>query len=169
MKRIAFTFAICAMFAVAGQSGSRAAEKKAPERKDPNVISLDVKQFKYLVEEQYQSAFGYNAEQSKAYWYTNGVGEIAVKIAIEGSYEIKIKASGDSALNERAKFKIGFAGEQIGKEMSLRTDEVADYAYKVKAKQGEQMLTIEFTNDDRKEGEYDRNLYIHEVTLKRVR
>lgn len=165
MKRIAFAFALCAVVA----AGGLAAEKKTPERKDPNAIGVDIRLFKYLVEEQYQSAFGFNPEQTKAYWYTNGVGEVAVKIPLAGTYEIQIRASGDSALNERAKFKVGFGGEAVGGETTLRTDDIADYAFKVKAKSGEQKLTIEFTNDERKEGEYDRNLYIHEVTLKRVR
>ena len=36
-------------------------------------------------------------------------------------------------------------------------------------KAGERKLTIEFTNDAYKEGEYDRNFFVHAVTLKKVK
>jgi len=34
---------------------------------------------------------------------------------------------------------------------------------------GDHKLSIEFTNDVFKDGEYDRNLYVHGVTLKKVK
>jgi hypothetical protein len=80
-----------------------------------------------------------------------------------------IKASCDSALNERAKFKMALDGQPVGKEMLLTADEPKDYKLTTSAKAGERKLAIEFMNDAYKENEYDRNFYVHGVTVRRVK
>ena len=80
-----------------------------------------------------------------------------------------IKASCDPAQNERAKFKVTLDGQEVGKETLLTADEEKEYKLPIKVKAGEHKLTIEYTNDVYKENEYDRNFYLHGVTLKKVK
>ncbi|MFO0843467.1 MAG: carbohydrate-binding domain-containing protein [Gemmataceae bacterium] len=109
--------------------------------------------------------FGHNTGEDKLFFYTSGTGEAKVKVPKGGDYEIVIKASGDKAMKEGAKFKVAIDGKQVGKETET-TDEQKEYTFPAKLKAGEQKLSIEFTNDVFKEGEYDRNLYVHEVSVK---
>jgi hypothetical protein len=111
--------------------------------------------------------YGYDEGQSRLFYYTGGAGEATVKIPADGEYELVIKASGDPAENQRAKFKVSLGGEAVGKETELTSDLEKEYKLDAKAKAGEQKLVIEFTNDAYKENEYDRNFYVHAVTLKR--
>ena len=67
------------------------------------------------------------------------------------------------------KFKLAVDGKLIGKETELTVDDVKDYRFTAALKAGERKVSIEFTNDTYKENEYDRNLYIHGLTLKRVK
>jgi hypothetical protein len=59
-------------------------------------------------------------------------------------------------------------GKQTGKETETG-EEPKEYKFPTPLKAGEHKLTIEFTNDIFKEGEYDRNLYVHAVSLKKVK
>ena len=128
-----------------------------------------MKDFKFKVKEDQASLFGYNEDESKLFFYTNGPAEATVKVPADGDYEVVIKASGDSAQNERAKFKVSIDGEAVGKETLLTADEPKEYKLSAKLKAGERKLVIEFTNDVYKENEFDRNLYVHAVTLKRAK
>jgi hypothetical protein len=132
-------------------------------------ISVDLKTFKFKVKEDKQDLFGYNEGEGKLFFYTNGPAEATIKVPADGDYEIVLKASGDSALNERAKFKVSLDGQPIGKETLLTTDEEKEYKLTATVKAGDRKLVVEFTNDAYKANEYDRNLYIHAVTLKRVK
>jgi hypothetical protein len=132
-------------------------------------ITVDLKTFKFKVDEKKADLFGYNPDEGKLFFYTNGLGEAAVKIPADGDYEIIIKASCDSALNERAKFKLAIDGKLVDKETLLTADEAKDYKFTTKLKGGECKLSIEFTNDVYKENEYDRNLYVYGVTVKSVK
>lgn len=136
---------------------------------DGDAITVDLKTFKFKVKEDAAALFGYDEGQSRLFYYTGGAGEAAVKIPTDGDYELVIKASCDPAQNERAKFKVTLAGQEVGKETLLTADEEKEYKLPLKAKAGEQKLTIEFTNDAYKEGEYDRNFYVHGVTLKKAK
>ena len=42
-----------------------------------------------------------------------------------------------------------------------------EYKFDAKLTKGETTLSITYTNDVYKEGEYDRNLYLHAVSLKK--
>ena len=61
------------------------------------------------------------------------------------------------------------SGVAVWQDPALIADDEKDYRFTTPAKMGERKLSIEFTNDVYKEGEYDRNFYVHEVTLKRVK
>jgi len=136
---------------------------------DGDAITVDLKSFKFKVKEEAATLFGYNEDESKLFYYTGGIGETTVKVPADGEYELVIKASCQPALNERAKFKVTLDGQEVGKETLLTADEEKEYKLPVKAKAGERKLTIEYTNDAYKENEYDRNFYVHAVTLKKVK
>jgi hypothetical protein len=137
----------------------------ADEEAKPIVVEL--KSFK--LPEEKTDLFGYNEGDGKLFLYTNGKVTSKVKVADEGDYEIIIKASGDKALNEGAKFKLAVDGKAIGKETETSDGEPKDYKFPSTLKAGELELSIEFTNDVYKEGEYDRNLYVFGVELKKVK
>lgn len=132
-------------------------------------ISVDLKSFKFKVKEKVADLFGYNAEDEKLFFYTNGPAEATVKVPADADYEIVVKASCDSAQNERAKFKISIDAKPVAKETLLTADEAKEYKLTAPLKAGERKLTIEFTNDVYKENEFDRNLYVHAVTLRRLK
>jgi hypothetical protein len=129
-------------------------------------INLDLKSFKFKVPMEMASLFGLNEDEGKLFYYSNGAAETTFKVAKEGDYDIVVKASCDSALNERAKFKLLIDGKEVGKETLLSADEPKEYTLKEKLKAGEHKLVVEYTNDIYKENEYDRNFYLHGVTIK---
>jgi hypothetical protein len=131
-------------------------------------LTVDLKSFTFKVPERQADLFGYSNDDEKLFFYTNGTGEVKVKVPADGDYEIVVKASGDLALKEGAKFKLAVDGKQTGKETET-TDEAKEYKFPIPLKAGELKLSIEFTNDVYKAGEYDRNLYVHAVTLKKVK
>jgi len=132
-------------------------------------ITIDLKLFKFKVPPERADLFGYDDGERKLFYYTSGAGEVTVKLPADGEYEIVIRASDDPALGERAKFKVKLDDEPVGMETLLTADDEKDYKFTTPAKMGERKLSIEFTNDVYKEGEYDRNFFVHEVTLKRVK
>jgi Ca-dependent carbohydrate-binding module xylan-binding len=134
---------------------------------DKDTITIELKNFTFKVPDNVKELFGYNETDEKLFFLTNGPAEATVKVPAEADYEITIKASCDSAQNERAKFKFSVDGEAVGKETLLTADEAKDYKLTAKLKAGERKLAIEFTNDLYKENEYDRNLYIHGMSLKK--
>jgi hypothetical protein len=135
----------------------------AADEAKPLVVEL--KSFKFP--EVMADLFGYNEGDGKLFLYTNGKVTSKVKVPSEGDYEIIVKASGDKALNEGAKFKIAIDGKEVGKETETSDGEPKDYKFPATLKAGERELTIEFTNDAYKEGEYDRNLYVFGVEIKK--
>jgi hypothetical protein len=132
-------------------------------------ITVDLKTVKFKVRDEIASLFGYNDSEEKLFYYTAGPGEATIKVPADGDYEIVIKASCDPAQNERAKFKVSLDGQEVGKETLLTADEAKEYKLPAKAKAGERKLVIEYTNDVYKENEYDRNFYVHGVTVKKVK
>jgi hypothetical protein len=132
-------------------------------------VIVELRSFKFDVPQQQAELFGYNDGDDKLFFYAGGKGEAAVKLPMDGEYELVVRASGDSALNERPKFKVALDGKPVGMETLLTTDNEADYKLLLMAKAGEHKLSIEFTNDAYKENEYDRNFYVHRVTLVRAK
>lgn len=142
----------------------------AKDKKDTKEIAVELKSFKFAVKEDKASLFGHNEDEGKLFFYTNGTAEATVELPADGDYEVVIKASCDAAQNERAKFKLAIDGKAVGKETLLTSDEAKEYKLSAKGlKAGKRKLGIEFTNDVYKEGEYDRNLYVHAVALKRAK
>jgi hypothetical protein len=134
-----------------------------------DAIKVGLKTFKFKVPDDQANLFGYDEGADRLFFYTNGQAEAVVKVPADGEYEVVVRAACDSALNERAKFKVAVDGEAVGKETLLTADDEKDYTLTAKLKAGERKLVVEFTNDVYKENEYDRNLYVHAVTLKRVK
>jgi hypothetical protein len=132
-------------------------------------ITLDLASFKFKVEDDKANLFGHNDGEGKLFFYTNGLAEATVKVPADGDFDIIVKASCDSALNERAKFKLAVDGKLVDKETLLTADDAKDYKFTTKLKAGDRKLSIEFTNDVYKENEYDRNLYVHGVTVKKAK
>jgi Ca-dependent carbohydrate-binding module xylan-binding len=132
-------------------------------------VTVSLKDFKFKVPAEKESLFGYNDGEEKLFFYTNGTAEAKVKVPADGDYEITVKASGDPALKERAKFKLAIDAKEVGKETELTSDDPKEYKFTAALKAGEPKVTIEYTNDVYKENEYDRNLYIHGVSLKKVK
>lgn len=138
----------------------------APEA---DTIPVELKAFKFKVPADQAALFGHNEDEGKLFFYTNGPAEATVKVPADGDYEVVVKASCDAAQNERAKFKVAIDGEAVGKETLLTADDATEYKLPVKLKAGERKLVVEFTNDAYKENEFDRNLFVHAVHLKRAK
>jgi len=132
-------------------------------------IKIELKNFKLKVKAGVSELNTYNENDGKLCFYTNGWAEAVVKVPADGDYEIAVKASCDPALGERAKFKLSLDGQLVGKETLLTADDEKEYKLTATVKAGDRKLAVEFTNDVYKEGEYDRNLYVHGVTLKRLK
>jgi hypothetical protein len=131
-------------------------------------INVELKSFTFKVAKDKESLFGHNTDNDKLFFYTNGKAEAKVKVPVAGDYEIIVKASCDIAQKEGAKFKVAVEDKQVGKETET-SDEEKEYKFPITLKAGEQKVTIEFTNDVYKEGDFDRNLYVHVVTVKKVK
>jgi RNA polymerase sigma factor (sigma-70 family) len=129
-------------------------------------IPVDLKTFRFNVPEELQRQFGYQGRFDRLYFYNNGRGEVAVEVPADGEYEIIVRAACDSALNERARFKVAIDGEPVGRETLLTADDETDYTLTATLKAGARKLAIEFTNDIHKQNEYDRNLYIYGLALR---
>ena len=135
----------------------------------PKPIKLELKDFKFISPEGKADLFGYNEGEEKLFFYTNGTAEAKFKVPADGDYEIVIKASQDKALDEGAKFKLAVNGKQVGKETETKEGDPKEFKFPITLKSGEHKMTIEYTNDVYKEGEYDRNLYVHAVSIKKVK
>jgi len=144
-----------------------AALATAQEAAKPLTVAL--KSFSFKAPKGKEDLLKYDEGDKKLSFYINGKGEAKVDVPKDGDYEIVIKASCDKALKEGAKFKVAVDGKQCGKETETTDGEPKDYTFATSLKAGERKLAIEFTNDVYKDGEYDRNLYVHAVSLKKVK
>lgn len=132
-----------------------------------DAIKLDLKAAKYKAAfEGGSELVGYNEGDEKAFFYTNGEVTLTAKVPATGEYTIVISASCQAALKENAKFNLNVDGKEISKDFTLKTEDQKDYEFTGKFKEGENKLVIAYTNDVYKENEYDRNFYLHSVTLK---
>jgi hypothetical protein len=132
-------------------------------------LSVELSSFSFKVPKEKADLFSYNEGEGKLCFYSNGVAEAKVKVAEEGDYEVAVSASGDKALKVGAKFKVALDGKVLGKETETSDGDPKEYKFPATLKAGEHTLSVEFTNDVYKEGDYDRNLYVHGVTLKKVK
>jgi hypothetical protein len=110
---------------------------------------------------------GYNEGDNKLFFYAPDTAEAAIKVESEGAYTIFVEASCDAAKDENAKFTLKVGDTVVKTDFLLTTADPKEYTFDIKLKAGEPKLSIEFTNDLYKEGEYDRNLYIHGVKVEK--
>jgi hypothetical protein len=136
---------------------------------EDKTLQVELKSFSFNADKGKEDLLNYNESDDKLCFYINGKGEAKVKVPGDGDYEIVVKASGDKALKEGAKFKVAVDGKQCGKETETSDGDPKEFKFPTSLKSGEHKLSIEFTNDAFKEGEYDRNLYVHSVALKKVK
>jgi Ca-dependent carbohydrate-binding module xylan-binding len=142
-------------------AGSLAATAIAAE-----AIKLDLEKFKMKAPfEGGESLVKY--DDGKLCFHTNGTGTITVKVPEDGDYVITVDASCDEAEKMKAKFTLKMGETKVSENFELKTVESKEYTFEVKLKKGDSVLSIEFTNDTYKENEYDRNLFVHGVSLKK--
>lgn len=132
-------------------------------------IVVDLTTFEAVGEFKNTEHFGYEGGNERIYFYSNGCAEAKVRIPADGEYELTVKAACDEALNEFARFRVRVDGQAASGEVVLTSTDPKDYKIVLRLSGGEHKLGLEFTNDAWKEGEYDRNLFIHGVALKRLK
>ena len=88
-------------------------------------------------------------------------------IPADGEYTITVEASCNEAKKVFAAFKLSVGDVVVAKEHFLKAEEPKPYTFTATLKKGKQPLAIQFLNDEFKEGEYDRNLYVHAVKLEK--
>jgi hypothetical protein len=134
---------------------------------DRTPITADVSKIKFTVTA--AELFGWNDGESRAFFYTNGLGEVTVKVPADGDYQIIVTASCNAALGQNAKFNLKVDGAQVGAETQLKSEDAKDYAFTASLKEGDHKIGTEFTNDMYKEGEYDLNFYLNGLQLVRLK
>ena len=132
-------------------------------------LTVELQSFSFKVPKGKEDLLKYSEFDNKLSFYINGTAEANVDVPTDGDYQIAIKTSCDMALKEGARFKLAVDGKACGKETEASDGEPKEYTFATLLKAGQHKLAIEFTNDVYKEGEYDRNLYVHAVTLKKVK
>jgi hypothetical protein len=116
---------------------------------------------------EYADGVKYMEGESKIAFYTNGAATAEFKVPEDGEYVITIEMSCDEALGEKAQIKLTAGGEVIKDKFGLTQVAAKDYPFTAKLKKGDAKLVIEFINDKYKENEYDLNLYVHAITIKK--
>jgi len=134
---------------------------------DRTPIKADVSKIKFLSES--SELFGYDDGESRAFFYTNGAGELTVKVPADGEYEIVVTASCTAAKGENAKFKLKVDGAQVGSETQLKSEDAKEYSFTTAIQAGDRKIATEFTNDLYKEGEYDLNFFLNGLKVVRVK
>jgi Ca-dependent carbohydrate-binding module xylan-binding len=106
-------------------------------------------------------------DDNKINFYTNGTATVKLKVPDDGDYVIVVDASCTEALKEMAKLTLKVGDTAIKENFALTTEDQKEYKFDAKLKKGETTLSIAFTNDAYKENEYDRNLFVHGVTVEK--
>jgi hypothetical protein len=133
-----------------------------------DAIKPDLKAFKWKsASEGGAELGGYDENESRFFFYTNGTATGEVTVPEDGEYAITVEASCTEAKKVYAAFKLSVGEAVVAKEQFLKAEEAKPYAITAKLKKGKQKLVIEFLNDEYKENEYDRNLFVHSVKLEK--
>ncbi len=129
-------------------------------------VKLDLSKFKW------KAAFdgggdlgGYDDGQNRFFLYTNGTATGEVTVPEDGEYTITVEASCTEAKKVFAAFKLTVGEVVVAKEFFLKSEDEKPYTFTAKLKKGKQPIVVEFLNDEFKEGEYDRNLFLHGIKL----
>lgn len=113
--------------------------------------------------------FGWDDGESRAFYWSNGVAEVMVKIPADGDYEISVTAGCQEADKQFAKFVLEVDGQKQGTEIALKSEDAKDYGCCLPLKAGDRKIGVRFTNDIYKEGEYDLNFFLYGLKLVRVK
>lgn len=131
-----------------------------------DAVTADLKAFKWKAAfEGGESLGGFDEGQDRFNFLTNGTATGDVTVPADGEYTVTVEASCSEAKKVFAAFKLTVGEVVVSKEHFLKAEEQKPYTFTAKLKKGKQPLVIEFLNDEFKEGEYDRNLYVHAVKL----
>ena len=107
----------------------------------------------------------FDESSGKVCMYSAGKAEYTVKIPADGDYPLQLEMSCDQAKNVNAQIKLT-AGDKVVKEKFLLTQpEPKEYEFAAALKKGDMKIVVEYTNDEYKEGEFDRNFYLHAMKL----
>jgi hypothetical protein len=106
-------------------------------------------------------------EDDKINFYSNGSATAKLTVPDDGDYTIVIDASCNEALKEKAKLTLKVGDKAVKENFELASEDQKEYKFEAKLTKGETTLSIAFTNDVYKEGEYDRNLYVHAVRVEK--
>lgn len=146
---------------------ARAAVVPAPIPTTP--VAVDVSKFTAAVDlTGREDHLSWDEGEGRLAFLSNLVAHGTVAVPADGEYEIRVTASCAQALNEFAKFKLLVDRAAVG-EVALTSEDAKEYKVAAPLKAGERKLGVEFTNDVWKEGEYDRNLFVHKIELRRTR
>ena len=100
-------------------------------------------------------------------FYANGTAAAKLTVPADGEYVIVVEASGTAALKENAKFTLKVGDKAVKENFELTTEDKKEYEFEAKLTKGETTLSIAYVNDVYKENEYDRNLFVHAVRVKK--
>ena len=158
MQRLHFVVApLCLLISAMGLA--------AEEGKKSNEIRLPLKEFKFKVSEDKADLFVFDEDGQRLCFYTSGAAEAKFSVENDGDYDLVLSLAGDTAMNVHPKFKLAIDDKEVGKETSLKSDDIKDYKFTLPLKHGKHVLSLAFTNDMYKDGEYDSNLYLHGAKL----
>lgn len=140
---------------------------KPPAAIDKTPIKVDLSKVAWAQDP--GQLFGYEDGESRLFYYANGTGAFTLRIPADGEYQIVVTASSQPALDGHAKFKVAADGQDVGAETACTAEEPKDYAFTARLAAGDRKITVAFTNDVYKEGEYDRNFFLNGLKLARVK
>jgi hypothetical protein len=106
-------------------------------------------------------------DDGKLCYHCEGTGTATIKVDDDGDYVLTIDASCDEAQKMMAKMTIKLGDKVVSENFELKQTDSKEYTFDIKLKKGENTLSIAFTNDAYKEGEFDRNMYVHGVSYKK--
>jgi hypothetical protein len=131
-------------------------------------VKVDLKAFKWKCAfENGANLGGFDDNENRFFFYTNGTATGDVAIPDDGEYTIAVEASCNEAQKEFAKFKLSIGDVVVVKEHACTAEAAKKYAFAAKLKKGKHALVIEFLNDVFKDNEYDRNLFVHSVKVEK--
>ena len=118
-----------------------AADEPKPGDKTSKGIKLELKDFKFKPPNpDLRDLFTYNEDEQKLCFFTNGAAEAKFKVPEDGDFDLVIAASGDSAMKIFPKFRLVLDDKPdekgLSKETSLKSDDMKDYKFTVRAQEG---------------------------------
>ncbi len=110
---------------------------------------------------------GYDEGQARVFMYCGGKAEFKVTVPEDGEYTLKLEMSCDAAKNVNAEVKLSVGAEVVKDKFVLTQPEPKEYEFKTTLKKGEHTIVVEYTNDEYKEGEFDRNFFLHAMKMEK--